>query len=94
MIFSEPRDPRLITVRRGDTLSDPNHHLLALWAAACAEHDLHCFEEVQPEDDRPRHAIELARAWTDGDTAGARSRACAKAGSPILIEADSRCTPF
>src|SRR5437764_11944487 len=48
MIFSEPRDPRFITIRRGGTLSDANHHLLALWAAECAEHVLPLFEAVQP----------------------------------------------
>src|SRR5438067_4392645 len=74
MIFSEPRDPRLITIRRGGTLSDSNHHLLALWAAACAEHVLHCFEEVQPQDDRPRHAIEQARAWTRGEITMSQAR--------------------
>ena len=74
MIFSEPRDPRLITVRRGGTLSDSNHHLLALWAAACAEHVLHVFEEVQPTDDRPRHAIEQARAWARGESTMSQSR--------------------
>ena len=74
MIFSEPRDPRFITVRRGGTLSDTNHHLLALWAAACAEHVLHFFEEVQPEDDRPRHAIEQARAWARGEVKMSQAR--------------------
>ena len=77
MIFSEPRDPRLITVRRGGTLSDTHHHLLALWAAACAEHVLHFFEEVQPEDDRPRHAIEQARAWTRGEITMSQARTAA-----------------
>ena len=77
MIFSEPRDPRLITVRRGGTLSDTNHHLLALWAAACAEHVLHCFEEVQPEDDRPRHALEQARAWARGEITMSEARTAA-----------------
>src|SRR5690349_21148749 len=67
MIFSALRDPRLITVRRGGTLSDSHHQLLALWAADCAEHVLHFFEEVQPEEKRPRHAIEQARAWARGE---------------------------
>jgi len=35
MILPKVRDPRFITVRRGGTLSDQDHHLLALWAAAC-----------------------------------------------------------
>ena len=67
MIFTEPRDPRFITVRRGGTLSDAHHHLLALWATACAEHVLHFFEEAVPGDDRPRHAIEQNHAWVRGE---------------------------
>ena len=67
MILSKDRDPRLITVRRGGTLLDADHHLLALWAADCAEHVLHFFEQEQPDDDRPRRAIELARAWARGE---------------------------
>src|SRR5437867_4660993 len=55
-------------------MSDSNHHLLALWAAACAEHVLHVFEEVQPPDDRPRHAIEQARAWARGESTMSQSR--------------------
>ena len=67
MILPEVRDPRLITVRRGGTLSDTDHHLLALWAASCAEHVLDLFESVQPDDARPREAIEHARAWVRGE---------------------------
>ena len=66
MIFGE-RDPRLITVRRGGTLQDDDHRLLAVWAADCAQHVLHFFEEVQPDDDRPRRAIEQAHAWVRGE---------------------------
>ncbi len=68
MIFSPVRDPRLITVRRGGTLTDADHRLLAIWAADCAAHVLHCFEQAQPDDDRPRKAIEAARAWVRGET--------------------------
>ena len=75
MIFSEPRDPRLITIRRGGSLTDDHHHLLALWAATCAEHVLHLFEEAQPSDSRPRHAIEQARAWTRGELTMSQARA-------------------
>lgn len=77
MIFTEPRGPRFITIRRGGTLSDTNHHLLALWAAACADHVLHFFEEVQPDDERPRHAIEQTRAWAHGDITMTQSRTAA-----------------
>ncbi len=67
MILPKERDPRLITIRRGGSLTDAHHHLLALWAAECAEHVLHHFEAAAPEDDRPRRAIEMTRAWTRGE---------------------------
>jgi hypothetical protein len=67
LILPKKRDPRFITVRRGGTLKDSDHHLLAVWAADCAQHVLHLFEEMQPDDDRPRRAIELARAWARGE---------------------------
>jgi len=67
VILSDVRDPRLVTVRRGGTLVDADHHLLALWAADCAEHVLHHFDAVRPDDGRPRRGIELARSWARGD---------------------------
>ena len=75
MILTQPRDPRFITIRRGGSLTDDNHHLLALWAATCAEHVLHFFEEVQSEDERPRQAIELIRAWVRGEILMSQARA-------------------
>ncbi len=75
MIFSDVRDPRLITIRRGGTLSDDAHRLLAIWAADCAEHVLHSFENTHPADDRPRRAIELGRAWARGEIGMMQARA-------------------
>ena len=75
MILPKTRDPRFITVRRGGTLTDSDHHLLALWAASCAEHVLRLFESVQPEDPRPREAIEYARAWVRGEVKMMQARA-------------------
>jgi Imm-5 like putative immunity protein len=75
MILPKKRDPRFITVRRGGTLQDADHHLLAVWAADCAQHVLHLFEEMQPNDDRPRRAIELARAWARGEITMSQARA-------------------
>lgn len=75
MILPKKRDPRFITERRGGTLTDDDHHLLAQWAADCAQHVLHLFEEVQPDDDRPRRAIDSARAWTRGEITMTQSRA-------------------
>src|SRR3954468_13750679 len=79
MILPRVRDPRFITLRRGGTLTDPDHHLLALWAASCAEHVLDLFESVRPEDPRPREAIEHARAWVRGEVKMMRARTAAGA---------------
>jgi hypothetical protein len=67
MILPKIRDKRFITVRCGGTLSDEDHHLLAIWAAECANHVLHYFEEIRPNDNRPRRAIEAAYAWVNGE---------------------------
>jgi hypothetical protein len=75
MILPTERDPRFITIRRGGTLTDSDHRLLAWWAAACAEHVLHRFESVQPADPRPRQAIEQIRAWACGAITMSQSRA-------------------
>ena len=75
MILPRDRDPRFITIRRGGTLTDSDHQLLALWAAACAEHVLHFFESMQPSDPRPRQAIEQARAWARGEIRMSQARA-------------------
>ncbi|MGD0810059.1 MAG: putative immunity protein [Acidimicrobiales bacterium] len=75
MILPKVRDPRFITIRRGGTLTDSDHRLLALWAAECAEHVLHLFESEQPGDLRPREAIEHVRAWAFGKVGMSESRA-------------------
>jgi hypothetical protein len=75
MILSKVRDPRLVTIRRGGTLADADHHLLALWAASCAAHVVHLFEVVGPTDTRPRQAIEHARAWARGEVTMMQARA-------------------
>jgi hypothetical protein len=77
VILPKIRDPRFITVRRGGTLRDDDHHLLALWAADCAEHVLHHFEEARPTDDRPRRAIDLGRAWARGEIPWSEARTAA-----------------
>ena len=42
------------------------HKILTIWAADCAEHVLYIFEN-NTTDDRPRKAIEAARAWVRGE---------------------------
>lgn len=75
MILPKDRDPRFTTIRRGGTLTDADHHLLALWAATCAEHVLSLFESARPGDPRPRAAIEHARAWVRGEVTMREARA-------------------
>lgn len=75
MILAPVRDPRFITIRRGGTLTDDDHRLLALWAATCAEHVLHLFESTHPSDSRPRAAIEAIRLWARGDRRMMETRA-------------------
>ena len=81
MILPKDRDPRFITIRRGGTLTDSDHRLLALWAAACAEHVLHLCESVQPLDPRPRRTIESTRAWARGEVTMSQARAAAGANT-------------
>src|SRR6516162_4266025 len=75
MILPKVRDARFVTIRRGGTLTDSDHHLLALWAASCAEHVLDLFESAQPSDPRPRQAIEQVRAWVRGEVTMTQARA-------------------
>ena len=75
MILPKVRDPRLVTIRRGGTLTDDDHRALALWAVACAEHVLPLFEAAAPGDPRPRAALEAVRAWTRGEVTMTVSRA-------------------
>src|SRR4051812_37123976 len=77
MILPKVRDPRFITIRRGGTLTDSDHRLLALWAAECAEHVLPLFESEQPADRRPRQAIEQTRAWARGEIKMSQARVAA-----------------
>lgn len=65
----------MVTTRRGGTLTDEDHQLLALWAATCAERVLPLFEHERPDDRRPREAIEAARRWARGEVPMMQARA-------------------
>ena len=91
MILPKVRDPRFTTIRRGGTLTDAHHHLLALWAAACAEHVLPIFDAARPDDDRPRQAIEHVRAWVRGEVGMLQSRAAG--GHAMAAARDLRGAP-
>jgi len=45
-------------VKQAKRFDEQDHRSLALWAVDCAEHVLPHFEEMYPEDDRPRKASE------------------------------------
>jgi len=77
VILPKDRDPRFVTIRRGGTLTDSDHRLLALWAASCAAHVLDLFQSAQPGDPRPRQAIEQARAWGRGEIRMSQARTAA-----------------
>ncbi len=77
--YTGSRDARFVTVRRGGTLEDAQHRLLAAWAADCAEHVLETFRLQHPEDDRPQRAIEQARAWSRGEISMTEARQAAYA---------------
>jgi len=77
--YAGPRDPRFVAIHRGGLLDGASHRLLASWAADCAEHVLPLFTARYPEDDRPRRAIEMARAWARGEASVGEAREAAYA---------------
>ncbi len=90
IIFKKRRDLRLVTIRRGGTLNDSDHRLIAKWAADCAQHVLHLFEEERPDDDRSRIAIEQARAWARGEITTGQARSAAFAANAASRKASGQ----
>ena len=60
------RDRRFVAVHRGGPLDRNSHVFLARWAADCAERVLHLFTRCS-EDTRPKRALEVIRAWANGE---------------------------
>lgn len=75
--YAGRRDTRFVAVHRGGLLDVTRHRLLANWAADCAEHVLPIFTAKHPADDRPRRAIEAARAWSRGEATVGEARKAA-----------------
>jgi hypothetical protein len=82
------RDRRFVAVHRGGPLEPGRHRLLAAWGADCAEHVLALFEECS-SDDRPRRAIETARAWARGEVSVGEARKAAVAAHAAAREMTS-----
>src|SRR6202166_3014198 len=93
MILPKDRDPRFVTIRRGGTLTDSDHRLLALWAASCAEHVLDRFESARPDDPRPRQATEQARAWVRGEITMSQARTAGGAAMNAARELTGAAPP-
>ena len=69
-------------------LDKEDHRALAIWAAECAERVLPYFEEEYPKDNRPRKAVEAARAWARGEIAVSGARAAAFAAHAAARDVD------
>ncbi len=74
MILPKEARPQIHHGASWGNLRDADHHLLAIWAADCAKHVLHLFEEMQPNDERPRRAIESVRFWVRGEVTMTEAR--------------------
>jgi hypothetical protein len=61
------KKPKLIRIDLDKPITElaskTDHRTLGIWAADCAERILPYFEEKNPEDNRPRKAIEALRTW-------------------------------
>jgi hypothetical protein len=64
-----------------------DQRLQALRAADCAERVLPLFDEQYPDDDRPRRAIEAARAWACGEIRVSEARTAALAAHAAARDA-------
>ena len=64
-----------------------NRRALVRFAADCARHVLPTFEKKHPKDDRPRRAIEAARAWAKNPT---EKNAASSAASASSASSDER----
>lgn len=86
VILPKQRDPRLITVRRGGTLTDTDHRLLAGWARKCAGHVLEHVSRLKPEELRPLQALEVSAAWVRGEASMTQARQAAFAANAAARE--------
>ena len=70
-----------------------SEQVLRLWAADCAEHVLSAYEELRPNDDRPRRAINAARDLALGKIEYSEARAIGwESGKASLEDWDSENT--
>jgi len=68
-------------------VNEQDHAALALWAADCAERVIGYFDQSNPTDNRPRLAIEAARAWARGEIKVGPARSASVAAHAAAREA-------
>ncbi|HEX8280109.1 MAG TPA: hypothetical protein VF551_01925 [Chthoniobacterales bacterium] len=83
------RDRSFVAAHRGGPLDRDSHVLLARWAADCAERVLHLFTRAG-EDLRPKHALEIARAWADGEVRTGAAMKASRAAHAAAREATDK----
>lgn len=82
------RDRRFVAKHRGGTLERADHIFLTRWAADCAERVLPLFAR-HSDDVRPKCALEIGRAWANGDVkTGAAMKASLAAHAAARAVAD------
>ncbi|PPG01683.1 MULTISPECIES: putative immunity protein [unclassified Rathayibacter] len=69
------------------------HRALARWAAECAERALPAFEEWDPDDPRPRRALDVLRAWERGGAPMTECRTAAFAAHAAARAATQAACP-
>lgn len=83
-----------MATRQKKQIGEQDHKALAVWASDCAEHVLAYFEKANPDDDRPRKAIEAARAWVRGDLLMVDARKAAFASHAAARDAHNASAQF
>ena len=78
------RDRRFVAEHRGGPLKKEQHYQLMKWACDCAEHVLPLFgEEI---DERLIHALNVGRAWAQGDASVGEARKASVAAHGVARE--------
>lgn len=86
------RDARFIAMHRGGPLDRDSHVFLARWAADCASRVLQFLTRCS-DDPRPREALEIARAWANGEVkTGAAMKASVAAHAAARSVTDGAAT--
>ena len=70
-----------------ELVSKMDQVVLVTWACDCANHLLSLFEDKFPNDNRPREAIEAARAWVDGKVKVSKVRSASLAAHAAARDA-------